>query len=87
MTAKGIPATSRRAVAERSGGRCEVRIRGVCTGRAVHLHHVQRRDGGDHSPSNLLHVCRRCHDHVHAHPAWAREHGFIRSAFTPTKET
>ncbi|MGD9798877.1 MAG: HNH endonuclease [Acidimicrobiia bacterium] len=86
-----IPTRSRRAVVERSGGRCEARIRGVCRGRASVIHHVQRRRDGGHDPKNLLHLCAGpprdgCHEFIHAHPAWAREHGFIRSAFAPTEE-
>lgn len=85
--ATDIPTKNRKVVALRSAGLCEIRIRSVCRGRAVQLHHRQRRELGDHSPENLLAVCGLCHAAVHAHPEWAREHGFIRSAFTPAEET
>lgn len=88
MAARDIPPASRRAVEARSGGRCEARIRSACKGRASHMHHIQRRELGDHSPANLLHVCGPggCHDYIHARPAWSRDQGFIRSAFTPVNQ-
>lgn len=55
----------RELVRERSGGFCEARLEG-CNGRAVHLHHRQRRSQrGADIPENLLHVCASCHDAVH----------------------
>ncbi|MBK9181447.1 MAG: HNH endonuclease [Acidimicrobiales bacterium] len=72
---------ARRAVLDRSGGACEARIaRAACTGRADHVHHVLPRSaGGGDTPEGLLAVCRRCHDWIHAHPAWARQVGLLRS--------
>lgn len=60
--------------------RCEAAIEGVCTYVAQHEHHIKLRSrGGKNDPANLLSVCLRCHDHIHANPAWATEQGFMRS--------
>lgn len=49
---------ARRFVYARSGGQCEVRILGVCLGRATNWHHrINRSQGGLWLPSNGLHVC------------------------------
>jgi hypothetical protein len=49
---------ARKAVAERSGGDCEVRIFGTCLGRATNWHHRQNRSQqGKWDPRNGLHVC------------------------------
>lgn len=62
--------------------RCEAAIDGVCTYVAQHRHHIKLRSrGGSNEASNLLYVCLRCHDHIHANPAWATEHGFMRSRY------
>jgi len=58
--------TARRLVRQRSGGWCEVRLRGVCLGRAMSFHHrLRRSQGGPWTPSNGLDVCgdgtRGCH--------------------------
>lgn len=67
-------------VHERSGGRCEGRVVGVCTGRGEHVHHVILRSrGGPDEPWNLVHLCLRCHDWAHGHPAAATELGLMRS--------
>lgn len=51
-------AAARKAVAERSGGDCEVRLFGICLGRATNWHHRQNRSQqGKWSPANGLHVC------------------------------
>lgn len=59
------------AVAARSGGRCE-----LCGGHPATQHHHRkaRQAGGSvntlgiHSPANLLHVCRWCHEMAESHP-------------------
>lgn len=51
-------------VADRSGGYCEFRIPGVCTGEAVHYHHRQT-GHANHDPEAIAHVCDACHDHAH----------------------
>ena len=62
---KDIPLKSRRAVEERSGGRCEARLE-RCAGKATEIHHLKPRSlCGSHDPVNLLHVCSvPCHDAI-----------------------
>lgn len=70
----------RRAVAARAGGRCEAGASPDCTGRHEHTHHRRGRQcRGAHAPGMLLAVCRPCHDWIHAHPAAAREAGWMVS--------
>lgn len=79
---KEIPARVRKAVKQRSNGRCEKPIDGRCTGRASDMHHISRRaQGRDHSPDNLLHLCHSDHMYVHAHVAWAKANGYLASSF------
>jgi hypothetical protein len=53
---------AREAVYSRSGGNCEIRLRGVCTGQGQEWHHRKNRSqGGPWSASNGLHACRKCH--------------------------
>jgi len=50
----------------------------LCNGRSQHVHHRKlRSQGGDNDFSNLLPMCWRCHDAVHANPAIARQAGLI----------
>jgi hypothetical protein len=78
------PAT-RRAVRARSRGRCEARVIRTCTGVAEHVHHRKLRRYGDHRACNLLDVCHRCHDHIHANPRWSYRWGWlVRQADDPT---
>lgn len=72
-----VKATDRKAVAalaERSGGVCE-----VChSSRAVHPHHrLMRSQGGRDALENLLHVCGWCHRMIHDKPALAYERGWL----------
>lgn len=53
-------------VLERSGGACEALISSVCVGTGQAFHHRKLRRHGDHSAANCLHVCRPCHDFIHA---------------------
>lgn len=55
----------RAAVRDRSGGMCEARASSRCDGVACHVHHRQLRRHGNHTPTNLLHVCTACHDAIH----------------------
>lgn len=50
-------------VRERDGHRCR-----VCgSTHELHVHHIRYRSQGvDHSPSNLVTLCRVCHEKVHA---------------------
>lgn len=78
-------ALARQEVAERSGGRCEARVEGVCTGWLEHVHHRRlRSQGGSDDPSNLVACCNRCHAWAHAHPVAAAELGLIE--FTSRSE-
>ena len=61
----------------RSKGVCEART-GVCTRRAVHVHHRKlRSQGGSNSPDNLIDVCFDCHDWIHLNPAASYEKGWL----------
>lgn len=73
------PVKVKTSVRERDGG-CMAQIAEVCGGRPLVVHHVLRRSqGGDHSMGNLITLCSPCHDYIHGNPAWARQHGYIRS--------
>ena len=68
-----------------SGGRCEADTE-VCTGRAVHIHHVLMRSrGGSDNVSNLLDVCVSCHSWIHEHPSESYDRGWLHHA-PPTGE-
>ena len=76
---------TRKAVAERSGGYCEMRLPG-CSGKAVEIaHRVKRGQGGRHGAArvennalpNLLHACHGCHAWTHAHPTDAGQLGLM----------
>lgn len=68
-------------VLDRDGGRCEARFSPDCTGRAVHVHHIQLRScGGTDDPWNLLGVCDECHTGsrgIHARPMEAYAAGWL----------
>jgi hypothetical protein len=70
----------RREVQERSGGLCEIGIKGICRGRATDYCHVKSRArGGGNGAENLKHGCRPCHDHIDSNkPGWEkhRAHGW-----------
>lgn len=69
---------ARGVVLKRCDDRCEARLRG-CGGGAEHVHHVLRRSqGGGNEPENLLGVCFRCHEWIHAHPKEAARLGLLR---------
>lgn len=54
-------------VEKRSGGFCEARVLGECSGQGVEFHHRRPRGiggtrrPGTEFPSTALHVCRNCH--------------------------
>lgn len=68
---------AREAVRDAAGGVCEARCDG-CTGSGHHAHHIRRRSqGGQDTVTNLLWVCRSCHDWIHANPAASYELGYL----------
>ena len=55
---------------------------GVCelcdAARAIDPHHrLRRTQGGTDDRSNLLFLCRRCHDWIHDHPAESYQQGYL----------
>lgn len=73
---------TRAVVLDRDGGVCVVCGRGGVLLDPHHRRPVGRggsRDAQVHSPSNLICLCRRCHDWIHEHPRLAREAGFLVS--------
>lgn len=83
--APAVPPARRKTLAERSKGWCEAQLP-CCLGRATDPHHrITRKDGGRQGEakersdrlSDLLHLCRCCHDWVHAYPAKARPLGLL----------
>ncbi len=75
----GPPAATVRLTRERSGGMCE--RCGQAPGQ--HVHHRQPRGAGGtrletaNLPSNLLHLCRPCHEHVESHRQNAYAYGWL----------
>lgn len=64
---------------------CEAMIPQICRGdRFLERHHRRSRriraDGKANQLSNLLLVCRNCHELIHREKRWAREYGFVISA-------
>ena len=55
----------------------------VCTVLPVDAHEVLRRSqGGDPTdPSNIILVCRECHEWIHSHPAKAYELGLLKRSW------
>lgn len=60
---------------------CEIAVPGVCTGHAQHRHHIVLRSQGG-TDALTADCCFKCHEHVHANPAWAKAHGWIKSRWT-----
>lgn len=59
---------------------CQAALPGICTGRATDRHHLLPRSaGGGDDAANTADLCNACHlDGIHARPAWAYEHGWLR---------
>jgi len=78
-------AQARAEVYERSQGRCEAAVEGVCAGRGDQAHHKRRRSqGGQDDPANLVWICSPCHTWVHGHPVAAVALGLLEfSSFDP----
>lgn len=76
-----IPAKTRAAVRERDQDRCVRCSLHVNVAGGGSIHHRQRRRDGGHRPCNLIVLCGSgttgCHGWVTAHPAQARDSGFI----------
>lgn len=69
---------------ERAGGHCEMTGCGrVISTDGMNAHHRRLRSaGGTDCPCGLMALCALCHhQRVHAHPANARDHGWIISRF------
>jgi 5-methylcytosine-specific restriction endonuclease McrA len=68
------------AVRARSGGLCEGRVPGVCTGTATDVHEVvsRARGGSVTDMANCVHLCRDCHSWAHNHPAIAATLGLLK---------
>lgn len=67
----------RKVVLARSEGACEVRVEGVCSGRAREWQHrLPRSRGGTWAPSNGLHLCSPCHQFIHGNPEIATAKGW-----------
>lgn len=72
----------RLAVRERGQGWCELRLDGICLGRAGNAsHRVARSGGGKWTPCNVLDACGSgttgCHGHITLNPAWAYSRGLL----------
>ncbi len=69
---------SKREVKSRSGGVCEAKGP-TCSSKPTHVHHIKGRGfKGCHDPSLLLHVCRQCHEFIHAHPTISYRAGWMQ---------
>lgn len=69
-----------RAVRERAGGRCEVRVSDQCTGEMHHTHEITPRGAGGSitDPENCLAACFFCHQWIHDHSNAARTKGLLK---------
>lgn len=81
------PQDTRDAVSSRSRGRCEIALKGTCTGPATDMHHRQARRTRRHTPANALHACRDCHAWVTREPAASRGLGWIVSVYSRPEST
>lgn len=75
-------------VLARAGYRCERCGEQGRPRRPLECHHrLMRSQGGPDRAENLVVLCRGCHQHVHAHPAYGYETGLlIRHAYGPPAE-
>lgn len=64
---------ARKLLRGRSNGLCEMDGRSRATDAQ---HRKNRSQGGLWAVENLLHVCRACHQHIHANPTAAMEQGW-----------
>ena len=65
---------------------CEVRIPGLCVGRATDRHHrLPRSAGGSDEASNTADSCNPCHiQGIHGNPEWAYANGWLIRRHTAT---
>lgn len=88
--------STRMTVAARSNGRCEAvwwsdgQWEYRCSNPADDIHHALLRSRGGHllddlTSLHLFHLCRPCHDTVHANPARARRNRLIIDGFVTTE--
>lgn len=87
-----LTAVQRDALAERSGGQCEIQTLDCRWGATDPCHRIGEGSGGRHGAaaelndrlSNLLHGCRECHDWCHRFPLAAQqERWMLRNGFDP----
>lgn len=65
-------------VIKRADRGCEARTV-WCTGAVQHVHHILRRSqGGGNEITNLLGLCFRCHEWIHANPKKAAQAGLLK---------
>jgi hypothetical protein len=65
--------------------KCEMKVPGVCTGKANGLHHKRKR--GKHTmkdKKNLLRACNACNGWVEANPIEAEKLGLVETKFKQT---
>ena len=79
---------ARAEVIERSGGRCEAAVEGVCKVQGTNAHHKRMSgQGGPATPENLLWACGSgttgCHGWIPANPREAVQLGLLVSSFAP----
>ncbi len=62
---------------------CEAQVPDVCTGKSVDLHEVLARSQGGSilDPSNIICVCRECHDFIGREVKLATEMGLRRRRY------
>lgn len=76
MSKKKMPQHVAQTVIDRADGSCEVMNFPFCTGAAGPIHH-RKISGREHSVSACIHICKPCHDWIHANPAVSYEQGWL----------
>lgn len=70
---------TRQEVAAAAFGKCQARADSRCQMLGDQAHHLKRRSqGGKDTPENLIWVCWRCHNWIHANPEKARAADLLR---------
>lgn len=69
-------------IRERGAGWCELRLDGICRGRACNAsHRVPVSGGGKWNPSNVLDSCGSgttgCHGYIESHREWSYARGLL----------